>query len=57
MRKKLLLIGWDAADWKSIDRLVDQGDVPMMKGLIGSPGSTGPSKHGRAAPPDRCRYR
>jgi predicted AlkP superfamily phosphohydrolase/phosphomutase len=34
MSKKLLLIGWDAADWKTIDRLVDQGDTPIMKGLI-----------------------
>jgi predicted AlkP superfamily phosphohydrolase/phosphomutase len=31
---RLLLIGWDAADWKTIDRLVDQGDMPIMKGLI-----------------------
>jgi predicted AlkP superfamily phosphohydrolase/phosphomutase len=34
MTKKLLLIGWDAADWKTIDRLVDQGDMPILKGLI-----------------------
>mgnify|MGYP000013898296 CR=1 FL=1 len=30
MTKKLLLIGWDAADWKTIDRLVDQGDMPIL---------------------------
>ena len=34
MQKKLLLIGWDAADWKTIDRLVDQGDMLMLKGPI-----------------------
>ena len=34
MTRKLLLIGWDAADWKTIDRLVDQGDMPVLKGLI-----------------------
>jgi predicted AlkP superfamily phosphohydrolase/phosphomutase/tetratricopeptide (TPR) repeat protein len=34
MTRKLLLIGWDAADWKTIDRLVDQGDMPILKGLI-----------------------
>ena len=34
MSKKLLLIGWDAADWKTIDRLMDQGDMPLMKGLV-----------------------
>jgi hypothetical protein len=38
MKNKLLLIGWDAADWKTIDRLVDRGDrgdMPVMKALIG----------------------
>jgi hypothetical protein len=31
---RLLLIGRDSAGWKTIDRLVDQGDMPVMKGLI-----------------------
>jgi hypothetical protein len=34
MTKQLLLVGWDAADWKTIDRLADQGDMSIMKGLI-----------------------
>ena len=34
MTRKLLLIGWDAADWKTINRLVDAGQMPIMKGLI-----------------------
>ena len=32
--RKVLLIGWDAADWKTINRLVDAGDMPVMKGLM-----------------------
>ena len=34
MSRKVLVIGWDAADWKTIDRLVDAGEMPVMKGLI-----------------------
>ncbi|WP_295544359.1 hypothetical protein [uncultured Thiohalocapsa sp.] len=34
MARKLLLIGWDAADWKTIHRLVDQGDMPILRGLM-----------------------
>jgi hypothetical protein len=34
MTKQLLLIDWDAADWKTIDRLVDQSDMPIITGLI-----------------------
>ena len=31
---KVLLIGWDAADWKIIHRLVDGGKMPNMAGFI-----------------------
>ncbi|MDA8431902.1 MAG: alkaline phosphatase family protein, partial [Nitrospiraceae bacterium] len=39
--KKVLLIGWDAADWKIIHRLVDEGKMPCMarfieEGVIGN---------------------
>ncbi len=32
--KKLLLIGWDAADWKVITPLLDSGQMPNLQGLI-----------------------
>ena len=32
--KKLLLIGWDAADWKVIHNLMDQGKLPTIKHLV-----------------------
>ncbi len=32
--KKILLIGWDAADWKVIDPLIAQGKMPALKSLI-----------------------
>ena len=32
--KKTLLIGWDAADWKIIDPLIEQGKMPHLAGLI-----------------------
>ena len=31
---KVLLIGWDAADWKIIHQLVDAGKMPHMAGFI-----------------------
>ncbi|MCA9305954.1 MAG: alkaline phosphatase family protein [Phycisphaerales bacterium] len=31
---RLLVIGWDAADWKLIDPLLDAGDMPNLKRLI-----------------------
>lgn len=34
MKKKVLLIGWDAADWEVIDQLLEQGKMPSLKGLI-----------------------
>ncbi|MBN1925998.1 MAG: alkaline phosphatase family protein [Prolixibacteraceae bacterium] len=33
-RKKVLLLGWDAADWKIINRLMDEGQMPATKYLI-----------------------
>lgn len=34
MNKKLLLIGWDAADWQMIQPLVDSGEMPTLKSLM-----------------------
>ena len=36
MRKKakVLLVGWDAADWKVIDDLIDKGLMPTMKKFL-----------------------
>jgi len=31
---KLLLIGWDAADWKIINPLIEAGEMPALEGLI-----------------------
>ncbi|MCX7098148.1 MAG: alkaline phosphatase family protein [Methylococcales bacterium] len=33
-KRKVLLIGWDAADWKIINALVDQGKMPHTAALI-----------------------
>ena len=33
-RRKLLLVGWDAADWKVISPLVDQGLMPYTARLV-----------------------
>ncbi|MEM9887209.1 MAG: alkaline phosphatase family protein [Bacteroidota bacterium] len=32
--KKLLLIGWDGADWKTINPLIDQGLLPNLEKLV-----------------------
>ncbi|MCB9170035.1 MAG: alkaline phosphatase family protein [Flavobacteriales bacterium] len=32
--RKLLLIGWDAADWKAIDPLMDQGLMPNLERMV-----------------------
>jgi predicted AlkP superfamily phosphohydrolase/phosphomutase len=32
--KKVLLIGWDAADWKVIHPLMDEGKMPNVQRLI-----------------------
>ena len=34
LAKKVLLIGWDAADWKVISPLLDQGLMPTLNDLI-----------------------
>ena len=34
MRKKTLLIGWDAADWQIIGPLLAKGEMPALKKLI-----------------------
>ena len=33
-KKKVLLVGWDAADWKIIHPLLDNGDMPNLQRLI-----------------------
>lgn len=33
-KRRVLLIGWDAADWKTIDRLVAEGKMPNLARLI-----------------------
>ena len=34
MKQKVLLIGWDAADWKIINPLLDAGELPALEKLI-----------------------
>jgi tetratricopeptide (TPR) repeat protein len=34
LAKRVLLIGWDAADWKLITPLLDAGQLPSLEGLI-----------------------
>jgi predicted AlkP superfamily phosphohydrolase/phosphomutase len=33
---KILLVGWDAADWKIIHPLLDRGEMPNLARLINS---------------------
>ena len=33
-KNKILLIGWDAADWKIINKLMDTGQMPAMERLV-----------------------
>ena len=33
-KRKILLIGWDAADWKVINPLMDAGKMPVLQSLI-----------------------
>lgn len=33
-RPKLLLIGWDSADWKVLSPLMDRGQMPMLRRLV-----------------------
>ena len=35
-RKRLLLVGWDSADWKLINPLMDAGKMPALEGLVNS---------------------
>jgi len=34
LAKKVLLIGWDAADWKVINPLIEQGKMPALEKII-----------------------
>ncbi len=34
LAKKVLLVGWDAADWKIINPLLDQGLMPTLENLV-----------------------
>ena len=34
LAKKVLVIGWDAADWKVINPLLDAGLMPTLEKLI-----------------------
>ena len=33
-RGKVLLVGWDAADWKIIQPLIDRGEMPALGGIV-----------------------
>jgi len=33
-KRKILLIGWDAADWKIINPMIEAGEMPALEGLI-----------------------
>ena len=33
-KNKVLLVGWDAADWKMIDKLMAAGLMPAMKKVV-----------------------
>jgi predicted AlkP superfamily phosphohydrolase/phosphomutase/tetratricopeptide (TPR) repeat protein len=33
-KRKVLVIGWDAADWKAIDPIMDQGLMPNLERLV-----------------------
>lgn len=33
-KSKVLLLGWDAADWQIINNLIDRGEMPALKSLI-----------------------
>jgi hypothetical protein len=34
MSKRLLLIGWEAADWKILHPLIDAGKMPTLRGIV-----------------------
>ena len=33
-KNKVLLVGWDAADWKIIDKMMEAGLMPAMKRVV-----------------------
>ncbi len=33
-RRKVLLVGWDAADWQVIQPLLDRGELPALAGIV-----------------------
>lgn len=42
LAQKLLIVGWDAADWKIIDRLLAQDLMPTVRGLLDKGSRGGP---------------
>ena len=34
MNPKVLVIGWDSADWKIINPLMDAGEMPALQSLV-----------------------
>jgi hypothetical protein len=36
MAKRLLLVGWDAADWKILHPLIDAGEMPALRRIVES---------------------
>jgi hypothetical protein len=32
--KRLLLVGWDAADWRILHPLIDAGELPALRGIV-----------------------
>ncbi|MCA9288901.1 MAG: alkaline phosphatase family protein, partial [Phycisphaerales bacterium] len=36
LAKRVLVVGWDAADWKLIDPLLARGEMPHLARLIGN---------------------
>jgi len=35
-KKRLLLVGWDSADWKIINPIMDSGGMPTLESLVSS---------------------
>lgn|GEM_PF-990243 len=33
-KKRLLLVGWDSADWKIINPILDSGGMPALESLV-----------------------
>ena len=34
MAKRVLVVGWDGADWDILDPLLESGDLPALQGLL-----------------------